>query len=121
MLKTCMPILLTILLTSCAPFVPVVKVTPEARQKAASFPIIGAGQKADYKVLTVVEGHSCQFSPFDPPASRVAAIEQAKLHAMAAGANAVTNLQCGDREGSSTSTNCYELISCTAEAVVTPN
>lgn len=109
--------LMSALLAGCGAFVPVIKPTPEALNKANAVPIIGAGQRVDYQVLTIVEGHSCQNKLTDPPATRVGAIEQVRLHALEAGATAIANLQCGQREGTSTRTNCWELISCTAEAV----
>lgn len=109
-------------LVSCGSFVPVVELDKQPlaiRNKAASIRILGQGQAAStkYSVLTVVEGHSCQNNIVDPPATRVAAIEQVKFHAYEAGAEAIANLQCGGREGTSLRTNCWELISCTAEAV----
>lgn len=109
--------LMSVMLAGCGAFVPVIKPTPEALNKANALPIIGAGQRVDYQVLTIVEGHSCQNKLTDPPATRVGAIEQVRLHALEAGATAIANLQCGQREGTSTRTNCWELISCTAEAV----
>lgn len=107
---------------ACGSFVPVVKLSeqpPEVRNKVAAIRFLGQGQAVTekYEVLTVVEGHSCQNKLYDAPATRVAAIEQIKFQAYEAGANAITNLQCGGREGTSMRTNCWELISCTAEAV----
>jgi hypothetical protein len=113
------------LLAGCGSFVPIVKLneqTPETRNKVAAVRILGQAQafSGKYEVLTMVEGHSCQNKLYDPPATRVSAIEQIKFHAYEAGANAITNLQCGGREGTSMRTNCWELISCTAEAIKLP-
>jgi len=120
MLKTILILVSALGVVSCGSFVPVVKLNElplELRNKATAMPIIGAGQKTDYVVVTMIEGNSCKNKMWDPPATRTAAIEQIKFHALEAGAEAVANVQCGQREGTSTNTNCWELISCTAEAV----
>lgn len=114
--------LLSFLVTGCGAFVPVVKLdqlSPEKRQAALSVKIFGASQLngMKYELLNVVEGNSCQNKLYDPPATRVAAIDQAKYFASEIGADGITNIQCGAREGTSTRTNCWELISCTAEAI----
>jgi len=115
-------ILINLQLTSCGSFVPVVKfdqLSPERRNAALSVKVIGASQLngMKYDVLNIVEGHSCQNKLYDPPATRAAAIDQAKYFASEIGANGIANIQCGAREGTSTRTNCWELISCTAEAI----
>lgn len=112
------------LLAGCGSFVPVVNLRdlpPEQRHAVQSVKILSANQRLDDKaeVLAVVEGHSCKNKVWDAPATRAGAIEQLKFHAREAGANAITNIQCGGREGTSTNTNCWELISCTAEAIKT--
>lgn len=111
-------------LTGCGSFVPVVKLDQlpaHKRHAANSVEILNATQlqSRKFRVLTVVEGHSCQNKLYDPPATRSAAIDQIKYYASEAGANAVSNIQCGGREGTSIRTNCLELISCTAEAIRT--
>ena len=110
------------LVTSCGAFVPVVKLdqlSPEKRNAALSVKIFNASQLSGMKfdVLNVVEGNSCQNKLYDPPATRAAAIDQAKYFASEMGADGITNIQCGAREGTSTRTNCWELVSCTAEAI----
>ena len=67
--------------------------------------------------MTLVEGISCQNKLWDPAPSRAAAIEQAKYFALKAGATGITNLQFGSNEGTSTRTNCWELIRVSAEAI----
>ena len=111
-----------LLLTGCGAFVPVVKLdqlSPEKRNAALSVKIFNASQLSGMKfdVLNVVEGNSCQNQLYDPPATRAAAINQAKYFASEMGADGITNIQCGAREGTSTRTNCWELVSCTAEAI----
>lgn len=109
-------------LVGCGSFVPVVRLDqqpPAVMNKVSSVKILGQGQAVNtkYSVLTVIEGHSCQNLITDPPATRLSAIEQLKFYAYEAGADAIANVQCGGREGTSVRTNCWELISCTAEAV----
>jgi hypothetical protein len=109
-------------LTACGAFVPVVKLdelTPEKKHAARSIRIFNASQLVglNFEVLNIVEGNSCQNKLNDPPATRAAAIDQAKYFASEMGADAITNIQCGAREGTSTRTNCWELVSCTAEAL----
>lgn len=111
-----------LLLTGCGSFLPVVKLdqlSPEKRNAALSVKIFNATQLSGMKfdVLSVVEGNSCQNKLYDPPATRGAAIDQAKYFASEIGADGITNIQCGAREGTSTRTNCWELVSCTAEAI----
>lgn len=111
-----------LMLAGCGSFVPVVKLDnlpPEQRNAALRIKILSANQKLDEKaeVLGMVEGNSCQNKLWDAPATRAGAIDQLKYFAYEMGADAVTNIQCGAREGTSTRTNCWELISCTAEAI----
>jgi hypothetical protein len=109
-------------LSGCGAFVPVVKIdemTAEQRHKIRSVQIYNQAQLAnkEFTVLTIVEGNSCQNKLYEPPATRAAAIEQLKYHAIEAQGDGITNIQCGGREGTSTRTNCWELISCTAEVI----
>ena len=111
-------------LTACGAFVPVVKLdqlSTERRHAAQSLRIFNASQLTgkNFDVLNIVEGNSCQNKLTDPPATRAAAIDQAKYFASEMGADGLTNIQCGAREGTSTRTNCWELVSCTAEAIKT--
>lgn len=69
-----------------------------------------------FRVLNVVEGHSCQVLSGDPPVTRTRAIEQLKYFAYEMSGDGITNIKCA-KEGTSLATNCWELISCTAEVV----
>lgn len=113
---------IALMLNGCGAFVPVVKLDElplEKKQALRNVKILSSTQRLDEKaeVLGIVEGHSCQNKTWDPPATRTGAIEQIKYYAKEMGADAVNNIQCGGREGTSTRTNCWELISCTAEAI----
>ena len=109
-------------LSGCGSFVPTVdldKLPPEVKHQVRAIPIYNSIQLKDreFTVLGIVEGHSCQNKTWDPPATRTAAVEQAKYYAYKMGADGITNIRFGAREGTSVRTNCWELISCTAEAI----
>jgi hypothetical protein len=70
-----------------------------------------------YEIIQIVEGNSCQNKIWDPPAMRAAAIDQIKFYAHEMGAEGISDVRCSDREGTSVRTNCWELISCTANAI----
>jgi hypothetical protein len=113
---------LTPLISACGSFVPTVKMdslTETQRHQVRQMQIFNQGQLAqkNYSILTIAEGNSCQNKVWDPPATRTGAIEQLKYHAIEAGGDAITNVQCSGREGTSVRTNCWELISCTAEVI----
>lgn len=109
-------------LAGCSPFVPWVnlKELPADQQQAVRrVRIWGNPQLVNrqYEVLSIVEGHSCQVLQIDGPATRLDAIEQLKAHAWQAGADGLADIRCGAKEGLSPAANCWELISCTAEAI----
>lgn len=109
-------------LVACGSFVPTVNVsnlTEEQRHKIRQVEIFNSTQilNKDFKVLTIVEGNSCQNKLYDPPATRANAIEQLKYHSLEHDGDGITNIQCSGREGTSLRTNCWELISCTAEVI----
>jgi hypothetical protein len=115
-------LLACVAVAGCGSFVPTVdltKLSNEDLHKVRSIQIMDDNKlaEANYQILTVVEGHSCQNKTWDKPATRVGAIEQLKFHAWEYGANAISNIQCGGREGTSVHTNCWELVSCTAHAL----
>jgi uncharacterized protein YbjQ (UPF0145 family) len=110
------------LLAGCGSFVPVAKIDelpPDQKHAVHGVKIYNTVQLMNkkFEVLSIVEGNSCQNKLYDPPATRANAIEQTKFFAHELGANGITNVQCGSREGTSLRTNCWELISCTAEAI----
>lgn len=111
-----------VVLTGCGSFVPTVKIdelSESQRHQIRQMQIYNQVQliNRNYSILTIVEGNSCQNKIWDPPASRTGAIEQLKFHAFESGGDAITNVQCSGREGTSVRTNCWELISCTAEVI----
>lgn len=117
-----------IVLASCGSFVPTVnlhELSAAQRHEINSVEIFDTQllSRANYKILDIAEGHSCQNKTWDPPATRVAAIQQLKYFAREMGGNGISDIRCGGREGTSVRTNCWELISCTANVlkVATPN
>jgi hypothetical protein len=70
-----------------------------------------------YEIIDIVEGNSCQNKLWDPPATRASAIDQIKFYAYEMGADGISDVRCSGREGTSVRTNCWELISCTANAI----
>lgn len=122
MLKQITVAVIVLFLTSCGSFVPVVKIDElpaQQKNQLQSIKIYDSSQLQGkkYEVLNFVEGNSCKNKMWDPAATRSAAVDQVKFQALEMGANGIRNIQCGAREGTSTNTNCWELISCTAEAI----
>lgn len=91
----------------------------ETRKAVSAVRILNTAQLVgmQFDVVNIIEAHSCKRMMTDPPASRTNAIEQLKYKAVEAGADAISNVQCGGREPTSANMNCWESISCTAEAI----
>jgi len=111
-----------LLLSSCGSFVPttnLANLSPAERQAINKIEIINQTQlfNKKFKVLNIVEGHSCQNKVYDPPATRAGAIEQMRYEAFQIKGDGITNIQCSGKEGTSLRTNCWELVSCTAEVI----
>lgn len=122
MLKQITAIVFALFVTGCGSFVPVVKIDDLPAQQKNQFQSIKIYDSSQlesrkYEVLNFVEGNSCKNKMWDPAATRTAAVDQVKYQAWEMGANGIRNIQCSNREGTSTNTNCWELISCTAEAI----
>ncbi|HSE59612.1 MAG TPA: hypothetical protein VLA99_12995 [Nitrospiraceae bacterium] len=111
------------ILTGCVgPLVPVVKfdtLSPEERHATLSMPIYNESQLTgrNYSISNVVEGISCKNKTWDPAATKSDAINQAKYWARQQGAEAIMNVQCEVPRGTTTSYNCWESITCIAQAI----
>jgi uncharacterized protein YbjQ (UPF0145 family) len=70
-----------------------------------------------YRVINIVEGISCKNKTWDPAATKTDAINQAKYWAHEMGADALLNIQCEFPRGTTTTYNCWESITCTAQAI----
>jgi hypothetical protein len=111
-----------LLLYGCGSMVPTVKmeeVPVEQRRAVNDVEIMNASQLAGrkFKVLNVVEGISCKNKVWDAAATKTDAIFQARYWAKQQGADAVANLQCDVPRGTTATYNCWESITCTAEAI----
>lgn len=111
------------MLSGCGALVPVVdidKIPPSKRQAVDSVQIYNQAQLSglSFRVLNVVEGISCKNKIWDAAATKANAVAQARYWALELGANGVTNLQCDHPRGTTTTYNCWESITCTAEAIV---
>ena len=118
------PIFLAILflLSGCGALVPVVKmdeISTEKRREVNDVAIYNQTQLIgkNFKVINIVEGISCKNKVWDHAATKSDAIFQARYWAQQMGANGVANLQCDHPRGTTTTYNCWESITCTAEAI----
>jgi hypothetical protein len=110
------------LITGCGALVPVAKIDElkiETKRKVLSMPIYNESQLTGkkYTILNYVEGISCKNKTWDPAATKTDAINQAKYWAYEMGAEGMLNIQCEQPRGTTTTYNCWESITCTAQAI----
>lgn len=115
-------LIVALLLAGCGAMVPVVKqeeLTAQQKREVNEVAIFNSSQLVgkDFTVLNIVEGISCKNKTWDPAATRSDAIFQARYWAKQMGADGITNLQCDHPRGTTTSYNCWESITCSAEAI----
>lgn len=113
---------LPLLLCACGPMVPVKdmgSLSEEQRLQALSMEIYNEGQLVNqkYSVLNVVEGISCKNKMWDSAATKTDAINQAKFWAKEQGADGIMNVQCDGHRGTTVTYNCWESVTCTAQAI----
>ncbi len=114
---------LVFLLSACVgPLVPVKnmeEVPLQLKREVLSMPIYNESQLFDkgYNVINIVEGISCKNKVWDHAATKTDAINQAKYWAYEMGADALLNIQCDHPRGTTTTYNCWESITCTAQAI----
>lgn len=70
-----------------------------------------------YKIIKKVKGLSCTEHMTGVPPTRSKAVRQAKIYAMRAGGNAITNLVCVINHGQDLKNNCNGSIECFADAI----
>lgn len=116
--------LVALLLPACSvgPQVPVKNIgalPPAEKEAVISLPIYNDAQLAgkSYTIIRIVEGISCKNKTWDPAATKTDAINQAKYWAKESGADAIMNIQCDPPRGPSDAYNCWESVTCTAQAV----
>ena len=110
------------LLSGCGAMVPTIKIAElsiEQRRAVNALEILNINQLVgkNYSIVTIVEGISCKNKGWDPAATKTDALFQAKHWAREAGADAITNIQCDSPRGTTLTYNCWESITCTAEAI----
>jgi len=110
------------ILSGCGAMVPVVKMedlSPQQRREVNDVEIFNQAQLTGrkFRVLNVVEGISCKNKVWDHAATKTDAIFQVRYWAKQQGANGIANLQCDTPRGTTTTYNCWESITCTAEAI----
>jgi|SRR5437773_705539 len=116
--KTAVPFLCVLLLTQFGcfgPFVQVVELDKTSRAELQTLiPIYEMGKlrQSTYDRLGTVEATSCQNKIWDPLASRDDALIQLRYKARIQGANAVTEVACGDQAGTSLLKNCWTSVTC---------
>jgi uncharacterized protein YbjQ (UPF0145 family) len=115
-------LMVTLFLAGCGAMVPVVKqeeLTTQQKREVNEVTIFNSSQLVgkDFTVLNIVEGISCKNKTWDPAATRSDAIFQARYWAKQMGADGIANLQCDHPRGTTTSYNCWESITCSAEAI----
>jgi hypothetical protein len=115
-------LMVTLFLAGCGAMVPVVKqeeLTTQQKREVNEVTIFNSSQLVgkDFTVLNIVEGISCKNKTWDPAATRSDAIFQARYWAKQRGADGIANLQCDHPRGTTTSYNCWESITCSAEAI----
>ena len=113
---------LIVAISGCGSLVPVVKMenlSAEQRRAVNDVPIYNQAQLIGkkYKILNIVEGISCKNKIWDHAATKTDAIFQAKYWALQMGSDGITNLQCDFPRGTTVTYNCWESITCTAEAI----
>lgn len=114
--------LLAALVSGCGAMVPVVKmedIPVEQRRAVNEIAIYNQTQLIGrkFKVINIVEGISCKNKLWDHAATKSDAIFQARYWAQQMGADGIANLQCDNPRGTTTTYNCWESVTCTAEAI----
>jgi len=114
---------LALLLSGCVGTLVPVKnmeeMSPELKSKVLLMPIYNESQlfQKKYNIINIVEGISCKNKAWDPAATKTAAINQAKYWAYIMEADALLNIRCDHPRGTTKSYNCWESITCTAQAI----
>ena len=115
---------LSLLLSGCiGPLIPVENIRelpPKLNRKVLALPIYNESQldRGGYHIINMVEGISCKNQAWDPAATKIAAINQAKYWAYKMGANALLNIRCEYPRSTTLTYNCWESITCTAQAIL---
>ena len=121
-MRTILTLTLTLIVVGCGAMVPTIKhdeMPVEQRRAVNALEIYNTTQLIgrNYAIITIVEGISCKNKVWDHAATKTDALFQAKHWAREAGADAITNIQCDSPRGTTVTYNCWESVTCTAEAI----
>lgn len=118
------PICVCLLLSGCAPFVPVAdlsKLSPAESAEMMRVRIYTIDGNASYPQVSVVLGevsaYSCKHYLSDPPASKGDALKRLRLEAMKLQADAVVDVTFDIRGTDTWGTNCWETVYANGQAV----
>jgi hypothetical protein len=129
-MKKILILLTMILMTACAgpgrlgvgPLVSVVDIKnldSETEKKLSEIKTFSAVSDSTMKIVKKAQATSCKNQIYDPPASREDAEKQLKFRALESNADAIANVFCEPKKGTSLITNCWESITCIADLVST--
>lgn len=91
----------------------------ETERKLSQVKTLPAVSDSTMKIVKRVQATSCKNQVYDPPASREDAEKQLKFRALESNADAIANMFCEPKKGTSFITNCWESITCVADLVST--
>lgn len=106
-------------LTGCGAFVPVQSIDKtgiDVLMAASKLPIVSSTEVGSMQDIGEVIGYSCMNKATEVAATKVGAIDQAKIVATQRGARAITNLTCSEG-GVSLIRNCWQSWECKATAL----
>ena len=102
------------------PLVPVVDIKnldSVTKTRLAEVKIITENLDKSGKILRKIQVTSCKNQFYDPAPSREDAEYQLKFRALESNGNAIANIVCAPKQGTSLVTNCWESITCTADVI----
>lgn len=109
----------TALVSGCGALVPVHtldKTGIDAMMAASKLPTVGEGDAKNMTVIGEVAGYSCMNKLYESSATKVGAMDQAKMVAVQRGATAVSAMVCTEG-GLSFVRNCWQSWECKANAL----
>lgn len=109
-----------VLTAGCGPFISVIKVDKQTAEKLReAIPLLSEGEIRNfrYERIGVLSATSCKSMFWHPAASEEDAVNQLRFKAERQGAEALSNLNCADTEGTSFQTNCWNTVTCRVVAI----
>jgi hypothetical protein len=104
---------------SSAPVKNIDGLSPEARRAVLELPVYNEGDLngKEHAVIAGVEGTACRYRRWDPAATEIDAINEAKYWAKDQGAEGIKNLKCDPPRGKTIFQTCWESITCKGQAI----